>query len=229
MRLSAVVVIIVVSIILLIIPSITSSYTTKDNHNDNFEKIRKKFQSGDHELYYNLSAIPKEYYLKPEFYTTFDDYKKVKEQKGTYGYGAQPSTIAYNVTIFKEGQYVNVYTFVRTSYDVGNFQGIGFDLFDLSSSDGLFETYVNPSDILLQPILLGNPEKQSEWVFIIKMTIVAKKDIPKGEYKFSLIPRMPSPEKQSEFQKITQDFKGRYVNIGPIRPADFFDFLLYVD
>lgn len=197
------------------------------SYGDNFEKTKKEFQSGDPELYYNLSKIPKDYYLNPEFYKSYDRYKSVKEQTGTYGYGALPSKLGYNVTGLKSGQYIDTYTFVLSSYDVGNYQGLELNL---SPPNGeLFETYTNPSNILLHTVILGDPKKQSDWVYRIQMIITAKKDIPKGEYTFRLIPGMPSIEKQEEFQNITKNLNGTYVNIGPIRPSEFFDFILNVN
>lgn len=212
-----------IGIILIVSISIFLSMCISTQDND-FENVRKKFQSGDHELYSNLSKIPKDYYLKPGFYATYDMYKGVKEQKGTYGYGALPSKLGYNVTKFKEGQYLDIYTFVLSSYDVGNYQGIGLNL--SPPNEELFETYTNPSDILLHPIILGDPEKQSDWIYRIHMRIIAKKDIPEGEYVFRLKTREPSIEKQEKFSNITQNRNGTYLNIGPIRPADFFDFIL---
>lgn len=212
------------TIIVIISISIFLSACISLQDND-FENTRKKFQSGDIELFYNLSDIPKEYYLKPSFYTSYNRYIGVKEQKGTYGYGAQPSKVGYNVTKFKENQHLDIYTFVYSSYDVGTYQGIGLDL--ISPNDELFDTYTDPSDILLYPIILGDPKKQSNWAYRIQMRVISKKDIPAGEYTFRLITREPSAERQEEFYNTVQDMNGRYVNVGPIRPADFFDFVLY--
>lgn len=194
-------------------------------YENDFEKTKREFQSGDLKLYTNIANISKEHYLRPEFYTSYDNYKNVKEQKGTYGYGAQPSEVSYNVTKFKKGQYLDVYTFVISSYDVGNYQGIRLIL--KSPDDELFETRTDPTDILLHPVILGSPENQSEWAYKIKARVIAKKDIPEGKYTFRLMPGLPSSEKQEEFQNIVRNMNGTYVNIGPIRPTEFFDFILY--
>lgn len=213
-------------ILFVIIISISIFLSYMSTNDSDFEKIKGEFQSGDLESYRNASNIPREYYLKPEFYPSYNVYKDIEEQKGTYGYGAYPDSVFYTVNKFDANRYIDIYTFVHSSYDVGNYQGMELNL--ISPNDTLFETGINPTDILLHPIILGDPEKQSSWSYRIQMIITSKIDIPKGEYIFSLTAGSPSLEKQKEFQNITQSMNGKYINIGPIRPTDFFDFVLNV-
>ncbi|VVB84856.1 Uncharacterised protein [uncultured archaeon] len=191
--------------------------------NDNFEKQKEDFQSGNYKTYANIADIPEEYYTRPDFYPSYDTYKNKtdKSQPGAYGYGAYPSEVSYNVTGFKAGQYLDVYTFVHSSYDVGNYQGIRLSL--KSPANELFETYTEPSDILLSPLSLKSPETTPNWTYRIKMRIIAKKDVPEGRYVFKLSAGQPSAEKQTEYYNMVSN----YTSGGLIQPGKFFDFVLY--
>ncbi len=191
--------------------------------NDDLEKLKKEFQSGNYETYTKIADIPEKYYTKPDFYPSYDAYKNRKgiSQSGSYGYGAYPSEVSYNVTGFKAGQYLDAYTFVHSSFDVGNYQGIRLSL--KSPDDGLFETITEPSDILLSPLSLKSPETTPNWTYRIKMRITAKKDVPEGRYVFKLNAGPPSPEKQTEYSKMVNN----YTSGGFIQPGKFFDFVLY--
>ena len=218
--------VIIITSIYIFVYLLTGSYgINKDNKTEklnDFEALKKDFQSGNHATYTNISSIPEEYYRKPEFYPTYEAYLKNKDKKqtGTYGYGAYPGEISYNVTGFKAGQHIDVYTFVLSSYDVGNYQGLNLSL--KSSDDQLFETYTDPSDILLSPIPSESPET-ANWTYRIKMRIIAKKDIQEGRYVFRLNAGQPSPEKQAEYSKMVKN----YVTVGMVQPGKFFDFVLY--
>lgn len=191
--------------------------------NDNFENLKNEFQSGNYETYTKIADIPEEYYRRPDFYPSYDEYKnkKNKNQSGSYGYGAYPSEVSYNVTGFKVGKYLDVYTFVHSSYDVGNYQGMKLSL--RSPDNELFETYTEPSEVLLSPLSLESPENSPNWTYRIKMRIISKKDIPEGRYVFKLSAGQPSPEKQIEYSKMHSN----YVSVGMIQPGKFFDFVLY--
>ncbi len=214
---------IMVGIIVIISTSIFLLSYMLTHSNDDFEKIKKDFQSGNYETYTKIADIPEKYYTRPDFYPSYDAYKDRKDisQSGAYGYGAYPSEVSYNVTGFKAGQYLDIYTFVHSSYDVGNYQGIRLSL--ESSANELFETYTEPSDILLSPLSLKSPETTPNWTYRIKMRITTKKDIPEGQYVFKLNAGSPSPEKQTVYSKMVKN----YTSEGFIQPGKFFDFVLY--
>lgn len=191
---------------------------------DEFERIKENFKSN----YSAIISIPKEYYVRPEFYYSQEiiDIFKNQAQQSMYGYGAYPGEVSYNVFDFKKGQHLDVYTFVHSAPGVNTYQGMRLLL--RSPDDLLFETYVDPSDILLQPINISSSENPQNWTYIIKMTIVSREDIPKGKYEFKLDIESPSQEKRSEYYDIVQNMNGMYVENSPFQPSKFFDFILYV-
>lgn len=217
--------IIIASIYIFLYLSYNDFGIKKDNYIDkpgNFEALKRDLQSGNSVAYTNIANISPEYYRRPEFYPMYETYLKNKDKKqtGTYGYGAYPGEVSYNVTGFKAGQYMDVYTFVLSSYDVGNYQGLNLSL--KSPEDQLFETYTDPSDILLSPISSESPET-TNWTYRVKMRVIAKKDVPEGRYVFKLNAGQPSPEKQTEYSKMVKN----YTNVGMVQPGKFFDFVLY--
>ncbi len=165
---------------------------------EDFEKIRNQFITGT----INIANLSREYYARPEFYPSYDTYKQSGQKRmGQIGYGSVISESSYNVYKFKTGQYINVYTFIRASYGVDSYQNLRLLL--ESPNDKLFETYIEPSNITLAPTY---PEvnSSSDWIHKIKMTIVAKEDIPKGIYRFKL-----------------------QINGAFVQPEKFFEFILY--
>ena len=173
--------------------------------------------------YTNISDIPEEYYKRPEFYPSYKTYidQTDKKQTASYGYGAYPGEISYNVKALKASQYVDVYTFVHSSYSVGNYQGLKLSL--KSPDEELFETITEPSDILLSPLFLESQNISNNWTYRIKMKIVARKDIPDGRYVFKLSAGQPSSEKQREYMNMATN----YTSVGMIQPGKFFDFVIY--
>ncbi len=195
---------------------------TGDKGLGDFDKVKREFQSGSYLTYKNITDIPEEYYRRPDFYPSYGKFKnKVNNQPGAYGYGAYPSEVSYNVSGLKAGQYLDVYTFVHSSYDAGNNQGLRLSLESFDTD--LFETYTEPSDILLSHLSLDSPKTTPNWTYRIKMRITAKKNIPEGRYMFKLKAYPPSLEKEKEYQNITE----KYTSIGFIQPGKFFDFVLY--
>ncbi len=194
-------IIIMISVILFFSGSnIFSSNTPvwgKDGKPYDFEKVKEDFRSGK----LNIADISKEYYMHPEF--IFEDYHNNSNQTkiGQYGYGAIPSEVSYNVFGFNQGQYLNVSTLVIASDNIKNKQNLALSL--ESPDDELFNTNVEPSEIVLSPTY---PEinASSNWVYKIKMTIVAKHDIPEGQYRFRL----------------------KAISASPVQPSKFFDFVL---
>lgn len=186
--------------------------------NDNYFKKPEDLQS-----YTDFADIPQKIYIKPEFYPSYEIYKQSKDKNnaGSYGYGAYPGEISYNVTGFKAGQYLDVYTFVHSAYNVNNYQGLNLSL--TSPDNKLFDTYTNPSDILLSPVSLESPETTPNWTFKIKMRIITKKDVPEGRYVFKLNAGQPAPEKELEYSNMVSN----YTSGGMIQPGKFFDFVLY--
>lgn len=189
----------------------------KEFDNKSVEDVKKEFLSNPS----IISKIPKKFYIIPEFYPNFN---KDNIIRGQLGYGAYPGDASYNTTEFKTGQYLDVYTFVLSSFGVSSYQGLGLVL--QSPDDNLFETTVEPSAILLNPLNITNPEK-TNWTYKIKMGITAKKDIPEGIYLFKLRAKAPSIEKSKEFTSKLNS-TDRYMNGAMIQTEKFFDFTLYL-
>lgn len=189
---------------------------SKEFDNKSLDDVKKEFESN----YSILRNIPKKFYMTPEFYPNFDRNHIIR---GILGYGAHPGEVSYNATSFKAGQYLDIYTLVLSSYGVYSHQGLGLAL--QSPDNDLFTTTVEPSDILLYPLNLTDP-MSTNWVYKIKITITAKKDIPDGRYVFKLIAKMPSPEKSKEFVS-KMNSTDRYVDGAMIQTENFFDFILY--
>lgn len=195
---------------------------------DKLEGIKTDFKNN----YSNITDIPREYYTRLEFYYSQDMIDKLKNmsQKATYGYGAYPGEVSYNSSGIKKGQYFDVYTFVHSAPGVITYQGLGLTL--RSSDDQLFETYVEPSEILLYPVNLNDTKndtkKNQNWTYLVTMRVVAKDDVHKGKYDFKLDTISPSQEMRDEYYNITQGMNVRYVELSPFQPSRFFDFILYV-
>jgi hypothetical protein len=213
----------VIGIIAIISISIFLFWYYGGMNNNDVDNLKNELRSGNFKAYSSIADIPKETYTKPEFYTSYEMFKNRtdKNQFGTYGYGAYPGEVSYNVTGLKAGQYIDAYTFVHSSYDVGNYQGLRLSL--KSPNDGLFNTSVEPSEILLEPLSLDAPETTPNWTYRIKMRISTKKDIPDGKYVFKLNVGSPSPEKEREYHNLTD----KYIRAGMIQPGKFFDLVLY--
>lgn len=217
----------IIFIISIIIFLIIGVYKEKEIASQNgFENTKKEFESGN---YTKIFDIPEIYYRNPKFYPFYDDYVGLnKTGKAIYGYGAYPGKASGNIETLNNSDYINIYTLILTSYDVISFQGIGLSL--TTPNKELFDTYVEPSDILLLPIS-DNSTGNLSWVYKIKMTIIAKKDIPKGEYIFKLKARDPSLDNDSRFYNISKEYNmsDKYMTTGMIEPSKFFDFILKVN
>lgn len=200
-----------------------NTYTKLDTVDNihSFENTKRSFESGSYNIIINL---PKEIYLKPEFYPSYNKSNEENHSKrALYGYGAYPSEVTYDAKEFKAGQEVDVYTLVHASYDVYTYQGMKLTLD--SSNNEFFETQISPSEILLFPKYLENSSNvTSNWSYKIKITVSAKEDIPEGKYLFKLKADVPSPDKEAEFRQID----GKYVSGGFIHPLKFFDFILNI-
>lgn len=207
--------------------STTNRYSDKDGTftADKLERIKTDFKNN----YSNITDIPKEYYTRPEFYYSQDMVSKLKNmsQKATYGYGAYPGEVSYNSSDAKKEQHFDVYTFVHSAPGVITYQGLGLIL--ISPNDQLFDTYVEPHEVLLYPINISDTKKNQNWTYLVTMRIITKEDIPKGRYEFRLDTVSPSQEKRDEYYNTTQSMTARYVELSPFQPSKFFDFVLYVD
>lgn len=226
--------IVLISIIFFLYTSVGTKYVNSSTYDED-EFGRKSFDEVKNEYLSNysvVSKIPKKYYLRPEFYPNYNIFKNLTKgkQTGAYGYGAYSSEISFNTTRLSTDQYLDVYTFIHSAYGVGTYQGINLTV---KSPDGaLFKTIVDPSDILLSPVNITNPE-DSDWAYRIRIRIIAKKDIPSGEYIFKLKPGRISPEKQEEYINIVNaknkinNETFRYTDLGMIQAEKFFNFVLY--
>jgi len=174
--------------------------------------------------YSNILNISKEHYTRPDFYYPKDRYERYwnKDFKkyGRFGYGAYPGEVSYNVYNFRHGQYLNVYTFVHSSYEVYTYQGMRLSFKPQDTE--LFETYTEPSEILLYPAPERMSEPKENWTYLVKMTVIAKKDIPEGRYVFNLEADIPSEDKRIEYSNFRD-----YVDGGIFKAEKFFNFVLY--
>lgn len=228
-------IVVIISILFLFVinDSNDNDYVYNDSNNDildnKLEMVKYDFKNN----YSNITNIPKEYYTRPEFYYSQDMISKFKGQTqgATYGYGAYPGDVSYNSSNIKKGQYFDIYTFVHSDQGVITYQGLGLTL--ISPNDQLFETYVEPSDILLYPVNMNDTkndtEKNQNWTYLVAMKIITKENIPKGKYEFRLETVSSSQEKRNEYYNITQNATVRYVEVSPFQPSKFFDFILYVN
>jgi hypothetical protein len=188
---------------------------------DNFEKAKIEFQSGNYSIIFD---IPKSYYTNPEFYPNYNPGERNSTRKAIYGYGAYPSDVTYGTDNVSINQSIYIYALIFASTGVYSYQGIGLSV--SSPNDELFETRIDPADILLSPKYFGNSSNvTSDWAYKLKMTIIAKKYIPKGEYIFRLKAGNPSPEKDLEYNKVSDT----YISGSPIQPSKLFDFVLKVN
>jgi hypothetical protein len=187
---------------------------------DSFEKAKIAFQSGNYSV---IVDIPKDYYNNPAFYPNYNSDERNDTRKAIYGYGAYPSDVTYGTDNVSANQSIDIYVLIFASTGVYSYQGIGLSI--SSPNDELFEAHIDPIDILLSPKYLGNSSNiTSDWAYKLKMTVIAKKDIPKGEYIFRLKAGNPSPEKDAEYNKVN----GTYISGSPIQPSKLFDFMLKV-
>ena len=143
----------VIGIILIVFIAIFLSSGRNSENTDSFEKAKKEFQSGNYSVIVN---IPKEYYIRPEFYTNYNSNERSNSRMAIYGYGVYPSEVTYSAENISFNQSIDVYAFILTSVGVYSYQGLGLNI--SSPSDELFVTHVEPSDILLSPKYVGNSE-----------------------------------------------------------------------
>ncbi len=214
---------IIIGIIIISIAFFLSSGKSQEkNLDDNLEKAKKEFQSGNYSI---IVDIPKDYYIRPEFYPNYNSDERYGARKAIYGYGAYPADVTYiadNISV-NASQGIEIYTLLFVSTGVYAYQGLGFII--SSPNDELFETHIVPTNILLSPKYLGNSSNVSDdWVYKLKITVIAKKDIPIGEYIFKLQAGNPSPEKEAEYKKVN----GTYISGSPIQPSKLFEFILKV-
>src|SRR3990172_1629570 len=152
-----------------------------------FVQIKRDMQRG---IFYDFDNLTKDYYLQPDFYPSYlqkgqHDYGRW----GVHGYGAFPGEASYNINNFKKDQYVNFYTFITAGENIETFQGMSFDVDGQNLS--LFEFNFSPKSILLTPTFPDRSEytvnnRTYDWAYKLKITLIAKSDIPHGVYRFKL-------------------------------------------
>lgn len=229
---------------------------------ENFVQIKRDIQRG---IFYSLENLSKDYYLQPDFYPSYKSNSNNSQHDytrwGVHGYGAYPGEVSYNIKNFKKDQYVNVYTFVKASENIETFQGIKFD-FDIiygnktKQNSSLFDIIIDPNTVMFTPTFPIRSEytigsRKYEWVYKLKVTIVAKVDIPTGIYEFKLNALPPDDNIQrlyyEDIQKINQKWyicpenkdikcdnniielrKKVYVNGGQFQADKFFNIIINV-
>jgi hypothetical protein len=192
---------------------------------EDFLQKKRDIQRG---VFYDFENLTKDYYLQPDFYPSYTinsphDYTRW----GVHGYGAFPGEISYNINNFKKGQYIDLYTFIKTGDDIETFQGMKFAIdiinnmtyknpnqnFSGQNFNDLFDVYISPNTVMFTPTFPVRSEysidnRTYDWAYKLKITIVAKSEIHTGSYEFKLKALPPEEDIQklyySDIQKINQ-------------------------
>ena len=91
--------------VILIISIVIFYYYNNLSTRDSLEKVKLDFEKD----YSSIKSINEKYYRSIEFYPWYDRYiRENRTRNGTYGYGAYPGEVAYDVYGFDTGQYVEV-------------------------------------------------------------------------------------------------------------------------
>jgi len=134
----------------------------------------------------NLNKIPDNIYKQPELYPTWEtngqkwftdhDYSRW----GVHGYGFFPGEISYDISNMAAGDEVNTHSFLHTSWGIETWQGL--KLIPVYDHD-YFDVSITPSETLLEPTF---PKFYNNWSQKINMHIIAKEQVPQGDYSFSI-------------------------------------------
>jgi hypothetical protein len=157
--------------------------------------IQREVYSG---TYPNLCMLSEGYYMRPEFYPTWErdkvsiydnhDYSRW----GVYGYGAYPSEMGINIRNMKENESFTLCTFFKTALGIETYQGVVIKPVE----NEYFKVTTDPSIMLLEPTF---PIINKNWVKKVFVTVTAKTDVPEGKYKLGFTITAPSEEMSKEF------------------------------
>jgi hypothetical protein len=190
-----------ISVIFLIIPKLEEKEHNKisdQNIPPDYILIKRDVQRG---IFYDLNNLTKDYYLRADFYPSYSNSSESSHDYsrwGIEGYGAYPGEESFTIQNFTEGQYINVYTFVKAGENVETFQGIKFNVEDDTK---LFDIKINPDIVMFTPTFPYRKEytvdnRVYDWAYKMNITITAKENIPSGTYKFKLDTTIPDENTQ---------------------------------
>lgn len=148
----------------------------------------------------DLCVIPKEYWIQPEFYPTWKMSKSLHYENhdygrwGVHGYGVYPGEIGMRVRNLKQGEKINICSFIKTAGGIETYQGAKLavednEYFDIKIKSDEIEGF--DDHMLLTPTF---PKFDENWVHKFELEITAKQNIPVGNYKISLNVEVPSDE-----------------------------------
>lgn len=171
-----------------------------------FTLIKRNFYDGQINDFTRLNSS---FWKQPEFYPTWEsngifwftrhDYNRW----GVHGYGLFPSEISYTAGNMSQGDGFSVYTLIHTSWGIETWQGIKINPVYNTT---LFDVKIEPDVLLLDPTF---PKFYYNWTQMLRYSITAKQQIPKGQYEFSLYISSPATEQSKIW---TWDVLDKYTN-----------------
>jgi len=198
----------IIGIMIALVCYVTLMPKTTANGMNRFETIPEKpddFDAYTREIWggglTDLCEISEEYWMQPEFYgSTWENAKQQFYTQpdyamwGVYGQGNMPREISYTLTDFKEGDEFELCTFFHNGFGIWTYQG--FKL--ISSKSEYFDVEITPNELTMSPTF---PVFENGWTQKITIKIIAKKDIPEGNYNLILNPVSPSFDYSKEETK----------------------------
>lgn len=156
---------------------------------DDFDLYLREMQSG----YVDLTELPREYYLQPDFY---EDSWKVGihhydnhdySRWGVHGHGAYPANPTLDMRNPNTGDSDEFTIFYRTGWGVETWQGIRF----VADESEYFDVTFSPDQALLEPSF---PVMSDNWVIPLRINVEAKESVPTGTYVIGVGTANPTHE-----------------------------------
>ena len=158
---------------------------------NDFDAYTRDIWSG---AYNDLCEINDGYWKQPEFYgsswtnafkTFYDnpDYSKW----GVYGQGNMPREISYSFTNLKKGDEFELCSFFHNGFGVWTYQG--FQLIPIENE--YFDIEITPNQLTVSPTF---PVFEDGWTQKIEIKLIAKTDVPIGNYVLGFETQEPNPE-----------------------------------
>jgi len=165
----------------LLIPNVTAinRFESIPEKPDDFDAYVRDIWKGS---YVELCDMDEGYWKQPEFYGSswenaknsfYDnpDYSKW----GVYGQGNMPREIGYTFENFKKGDEFELCSFFHNGFGVWTYQG--FKLVPIENE--YFDIEITPNELTVTPTF---PVFEDGWTRKIKIKIIAKEDMPIGNY-----------------------------------------------
>jgi len=149
---------------------------------------------------FEVCDINENYWRQPDFYASWENGKKAfydnpdYSRWGVHGHGASPSEIGYEVEAMKEGDSFEICNFFHNGWGVWTYQG--FELVPIENE--YFKVEVTPKNVLLEPTF---PVFEQNWVYKIKLKVIAKKDVVEGDYIIGYDVKIPDKKLSNEWTK----------------------------